>query len=80
MCETCGCGNPNHNHTHIIIPVKGMECDKCAKRIEDALNKLTGIHATVDYELGVASLLLHDDGNLAEAKKVITDMGFNCNR
>ena len=80
MCETCVCGHSDHQHLHIIISVSGMNDDSCATKIETALNELTGIHATVDYELGAVSLLLHEDGDLAMAKKIITDLGYQCKR
>jgi len=57
-----------------------MQDAGCAAKIETALNDLTGVHATVDYELGAVSLLLHEDGDLAAAKKTITDMGYQCKR
>ena len=80
MCETCGCGHSDHQHLHIIIPVSGMQNAGCAAKIETALNNLTGVHATADYELGAVSLLLHEDGDLAAAKKTITDMGYRYKR
>ena len=80
MCETCGCGHSDHQHLHIIIPVSGMQNAGCAAKIETALNNLTGVHATADYELGAVSLLLHEDDDLAAAKKTITDMGYRCKR
>ncbi|MGI8624444.1 MAG: cation transporter, partial [Solirubrobacteraceae bacterium] len=31
------------------LPVQGMTCASCANRIERKLNKLDGVHATVNY-------------------------------
>lgn len=76
MCENCGCGQTDHSHTHILLPVKGMSCEHCKARIEQSLNALTGVHATADHTLGVVSLLLHDDGDLAKAKQTILDLGY----
>lgn len=76
MCETCGCGHGDHQHTHLILPVRGMSCQGCAARIEETLNKMTGVHATADYKLGAVSLLLHDDAELAKVKETILDLGF----
>ncbi len=42
-----------------------------------ALNALPALHATADHKLGVVSLLLHEDGDLAKAKQVILDLGYD---
>ena len=76
MCENCGCGQHDHSHTHILLPVKGMSCEHCKSQLEEALNALPGVHATADHTLGVVSLLLHEDGDLALAKQTILDLGY----
>ena len=35
--------------TRIDLPVEGMSCASCASRIERKLNRLDGVHATVNY-------------------------------
>jgi P-type Cu+ transporter len=35
--------------TRIELPVEGMSCASCASRIERKLNRLDGVHATVNY-------------------------------
>lgn len=75
MCETCGCGY-NHEHIHLMIPVKGMKDEESTKKLEDALNRLTGVHATADHNLGAVSLLLHESGDLTAAQQCIKDLGF----
>ena len=35
--------------TRIELPVEGMSCASCAARIERKLNRLDGVHATVNY-------------------------------
>jgi copper chaperone CopZ len=37
------------NPTRIELPVEGMSCASCATRIERKLNRLDGVHATVNY-------------------------------
>ena len=76
MCETCGCGHSDHEHIHLMLPVKGLKNEDAAKDLAEALNRLTGVHATADHNIGAVSLLLHDDGDLGEAKKLIADMGY----
>ena len=76
MCETCGCGNHDHQHTHLLLPIKGLKDAADAAALEAKLNELTGIHANVDFNLGAVSLLLHDDGEIAAAKQLIVDAGY----
>ena len=35
--------------TTIELPITGMTCASCANRIERKLNKLDGVHASVNY-------------------------------
>ena len=35
--------------SHIDLPITGMTCASCASRVEKKLNKLDGVHATVNY-------------------------------
>ena len=35
--------------TQIELPITGMTCASCANRIERRLNKLEGVHASVNY-------------------------------
>jgi P-type Cu+ transporter len=34
---------------HVELPIAGMTCASCANRIERRLNKLDGVHASVNY-------------------------------
>ena len=34
---------------HVELPITGMTCASCANRIERRLNKLDGVHASVNY-------------------------------
>ena len=76
MCETCGCGHGDHQHIHLLLPVRGMACEKCAARITETLNQLPGVHVTADHKLGVVSLLLHEAADLAKAKQAIINLGY----
>ena len=76
MCETCGCGNNDHNHTHLMLPITGLSDQDSCQKLEAALNQLAGVHATADYKIGAVSLLLHEDGDLAAVKKLISDLGY----
>lgn len=76
MCETCGCGNSDHHHTHLMLPITGITDEESCRKLEEALNQLSGVHATADYKIGAVSLLLHEEGDLAEVKKLIEQLGY----
>jgi Cu+-exporting ATPase len=46
--------------THVDLPITGMTCASCANRIERKLNKLDGVHATVNYATERASVDFDD--------------------
>ncbi len=41
----------------IDIPIEGMTCSACAQRVEKALNRINGIHATVNFANESAQIL-----------------------
>lgn len=40
------------------IRISGMHCDHCAQSVEDRLNQIEGVSASVDYKKGCASVSL----------------------
>ena len=44
------------SNAHVDLSVSGMTCASCANRIEKKLNKLDGVHATVNYATEQASV------------------------
>ncbi len=76
MCDHCGCSSES-THTHLLIPVKGMNDEKCESKIETALNSLHGIsHAHADSQQGVVAIALDAGGDLAAVKNTIKSLGF----
>jgi copper ion binding protein len=62
----------------IIIPVKGMKCGGCAKRVEDALKALPGVSAA-GVDLKAASVKVSLDSSKTTADQVrqkIRDTGY----
>lgn len=57
-----------------IIHIEGMSCGHCSARVEDALNKLPGISATVDLAAKTATVT----GDAADDTLVrtVTDAGY----
>jgi copper chaperone CopZ len=60
----------------ITIPVKGMKCGGCAKRVEDALKTLPGVSA-VGVDLKAAKVKVSLDGSTTpdQVRQKIRDTG-----
>jgi Cu+-exporting ATPase len=43
-------------HVRLALPLEGMTCASCANRIERRLNRMDGVHATVNYATEQASV------------------------
>lgn len=48
--------DPNGTRS-IELAIGGMTCASCAARVEKKLNRLQGVHATVNYATEIARLL-----------------------
>ncbi len=68
----CGsCGTPNYfivsdrNKSHYpfrkTMTVEGMSCQNCTVYVENALNRLDGVWARVDYQTKTADVLMKTD-------------------
>ena len=55
---------------------KGMMCDHCAARIQNALNSLEGINAKVNLNKETAVIKSDREMNEARIKEVIADLGY----
>ncbi|MEV4422145.1 heavy metal translocating P-type ATPase [Patulibacter sp. NPDC049589] len=51
----------DHLASQLELPVTGMTCASCANRIERRLNKLDGVHATVNYATEKAAVRFDPD-------------------
>ncbi len=59
----------------VTLTIEGMMCDHCRKRVEDTLNALPGVRATVD--LGKKQAIIDADATPAEVlAKAVTDAGY----
>ena len=67
----------NNEVTKKTIKVKGMMCQHCEKRVQDALEKLPNIESAVaNHEQGTVVLTLSGDISENELKKVIKEQGY----
>ena len=58
------------------IKIEGMSCSHCSSRVEQALNALSGVQATVHLDAGTADIQLTADVSEAELRKAIEDAGY----
>ena len=58
------------------VHIKGMMCDHCAARIQNALNSLEGINAKVNLNKETAVIKSDREMNEARIKEVIADLGY----
>ncbi len=59
-----------------IIKIKGMTCAHCQKRVENALNEIEGIKASVDLKNNEATVKLSKDVDDAVIRQAVTDAGY----
>jgi sulfite exporter TauE/SafE/copper chaperone CopZ len=65
----------------ITVPVAGMTCNACERRIAKALTKLPGvISATASTRKGSASLIVTSQADRAAIDKAITGLGYGLGR
>lgn len=59
-----------------VIYIDGMSCAHCQKRVENALNELDGVTATVNLEEKSATLNLTKEVSMDAIKEAVEDAGF----
>lgn len=58
------------------IKIKGMTCGHCQKRVEDALNELTGLEAKVNLKKEEAVITVKDEWNEETVRTAISNAGY----
>ncbi|MCI4676401.1 heavy metal translocating P-type ATPase [Candidatus Mycolicibacterium alkanivorans] len=61
----------------VQLDVSGMSCAACAARVETKLNRLDGVHATVNYATRVATIDVADSVPTDELCEVVRKAGYN---
>lgn len=59
-----------------IIEIKGMSCEHCQKRVEQALNAVDGVEAKVELKRNRAVVNLKQDVNDEKLKAVVEEAGY----
>ena len=71
--STLGAAAPEQQAERVELLVGGMTCAACATRIEKKLNKLEGVHATVNY---ASERALVEGASAADAIAVVKKAGY----
>lgn len=58
------------------IGIKGMHCENCSRRVQNALNSIDGINAKVKLSREVAIIKLGKEIDNKMIEKTITDLGY----
>jgi len=58
------------------LDVSGMTCGACAARVENKLNKVPGVHASVNFATGVATIDAAADVDETDLVHVVTKTGY----
>lgn len=68
--------NKEHYPYTVRLTIDGMTCGNCAQRVENALNRLDGVWATVD--LSERSALVRSKTELSDdlLRKTVSDTGY----
>ena len=57
---------------NIVIKIEGLDCANCAMELEEELNNIDGVEASVDFILQKVNLSYDKEGALAKAKYAIS--------
>ena len=60
-----------------IVSIEGMCCERCAKRVENALSAVSGVvSADVKFKKNIAVIRSREEVPDKELSKAVTDAGF----
>lgn len=65
------------NMNELIIKIEGMSCGHCSKRVEEALNAIEGITATVDLKKKKASIISQKPIDINQIISAVEKAGYN---
>ncbi len=68
--------NKGGNIMNKTMTIEGMSCGHCSARVEQALNGLTGVKATVNLDTKTASIELSEEVSNEVLKKAVEDAGY----
>ncbi len=59
-----------------VVKIKGMTCEHCQKRVENALNKLPGISADVNHKKDQAIVSVSGAWNEDAVRSAVSEAGY----
>jgi len=59
-----------------VLPVLGMTCETCARRVETALNTLDGVTALVSHDRGTATIRAAERVDFATLERAVAAAGY----
>src|SRR2546425_11741453 len=62
--------------TEVRLQLEGMTCASCAAHIEQRLNTLDGVHATVNFATGQAAVSCDPSVSAGELVKAVESVGY----
>ena len=66
----------SHYPYSVTLSIDGMTCSNCSRRVENALNKLDGVWATVDLGNGKANVRLKNQPDEAALRQAVRQAGY----
>lgn len=61
----------------IRLDVTGMSCGACSRRVENKLNKIDGVHASVDISTKIATIDARHDISVADLCDAVEQAGYS---
>lgn len=59
-----------------VVEITGMTCGHCQKRVEDALNKLPGLEASVNLKKEEATITVKGEWNEKLIRDAVSEAGY----
>jgi len=73
--------NNNVREKRIDLPISGMTCASCVRRVEKGLNATKGVvHATVNLATKKATIQVNEKGTLPDLLASVHKMGYEVNQ
>ena len=68
--------NKSHYPYTLYLKVDGMTCGNCVRRVENALNRLDGVWASVEMDRHMATVRMMESLPEETLKKAVKDAGY----
>ena len=68
--------NKSHYPHELTLQIGGMTCENCARRVENALNSLDGVWATVRIDSHSAHLRLKAEPDMERIREAVRQAGY----